>query len=144
MRRFPLFIVSLALLLGTSALRAQPAPSVDFFIGSWGVVSFNDDRDLGRMIGVARSYCNIPYRINRRSADTFEMFVAENLREVRLMTQQGKVFIVPAQADNNVLRGARELTIRDANVFTLRYLENANHARYGLNVFVRCGARAAR
>jgi hypothetical protein len=144
MRKLLLLLAPLAVFVAAPAPQAQPAPSVDYFVGSWGVVSYNDERDLGRMIGVARGYCNIPYRISRRSADTFEMFVAENLREVRLMTQQGKIFIVPAQADNNVLRGARELTIRDANVFTLRYLENANHARYGLNVFVRCGTRAGR
>jgi hypothetical protein len=123
------------------AAQAQQAPSVDYFIGSWGVVTYNDANDLGRMIGVARSYCNIPYRIERRTPETFAMYVAENLRDVRLMEQRGRWYIVPTEADNNVLRGARELTIRDSNTFMLRYLENHNHARYGLNVFVRCGAR---
>lgn len=138
--------VAAAIVLSAAAMpaRAQQAPSVDYLVGNWGVVSFNNDGDLGRMIGIARGYCNIPYRINRRSNDTFEMFVAENLREVRLMQQNNRIYIVPVEADNNVLRGAREITVRDANVFTLRYLENANHQRYGLNVFVRCGARAQR
>lgn len=136
-------VAALALGVGAPA-SAQPAvPPVDFFIGSWGVVAFNDERDVGRMAQVARGYCNIPYRIARRSADTFEMFVAETLREVRLMQQDGKVYIVPAQAEGNVLRGARELTMRGADSFSLRFLENANHQRYGQNVFVRCGGRAA-
>lgn len=128
--------------IGTIA--AQPAPSVDYFIGTWSTVAFNDENDLGRMTQMARGYCNIPYVIRRRSADTFEMYVAENLAEVRLMQRDGKVYIVPAQDERGVLRGARELRIRDSNTFTLRYLENANHQRYGQGVFVRCGARASR
>lgn len=123
------------------AAAQAPAPSVDYFVGSWANVTYNDNNDLPRMITVARGYCNLPYRIERRSADTFAMYVAENLREVRLMQQQGRVYIVPTEAENNVLRGARELTIRDQNTFMLRYLENATHSRYGLNVFVRCGGQ---
>ena len=135
-------IIALVLALAAVPAAAQaPQPSVEYFVGTWANVTYNDNNDLGRMITVARGYCNIPYRIERRSADTFAMYVAENLREVRLMQQQGRVYIVPTEAENNVLRGARELTIRDGNTFMLRYLENANHARYGLNVFVRCGGQ---
>jgi hypothetical protein len=128
----------LALAAGPASAQA-PAPTVDYFIGNWANVSYNDNNDLPRMITVARGYCNLPYRIERRSPDTFMMYVAENLREVRLMQQEGRTYIVPTMAENNILRGARELTIRDANTFMLRYLENGTHARYGLNVFVRCG-----
>jgi hypothetical protein len=138
-------LAAAALLLGAAGPAASQSavPPVDFFIGSWGVVAFNDERDVGRMTQVARGFCNIPYRIARRSAETFEMFVAESLREVRLMQQEGRVYIVPAQAEGNVLRGARELTMRGPDSFSLRFLENANHQRYGQNVFVRCGGRAA-
>jgi hypothetical protein len=136
-------LAAVLLVLSPLAAAAQaPAPSVDYFVGNWANVAFNGEQDLQRMAQVARGYCNIPYRIERRGPETFAMYVAENLREVRLMQQQGKTYIVPVEAENNVLRGARELSIRDQNTFTLRYLESANHARYGLNVFVRCGARA--
>jgi hypothetical protein len=138
-------VLSFLLVLAAGPAVAQaPAPSVDYFVGTWANVTYNDSNDLPRMITVARGYCNLPYRIERRSADTFAMYVAEDLREVRLMQQQGHVYIVPTEAENNVLRGAREVTIRDANTFMLRYIENARNAQYGLNVFVRCGGAAAR
>lgn len=115
------------------------APPVDYFIGSWSTVSFNDESDVGRMTQIARGYCNLPYKIARKSADSFEMYVAEKLTEVKLLEQDNRVYIVPITPEGQRVHGARELTVRDHNVFSLRYLEKANHERYGLNVFVRCG-----
>lgn len=119
------------------------APPVDYFIGNWSTVSFNDESDVGRMVQVARGYCNLPYKIIRKTPDTFEMYVAEKLSEVKLLEQDNRVYIVPLTPEGQRVYGARELTIRDGNIFSLRYLENANHVRYGLNVFVRCGKQAS-
>ena len=118
------------------------APPVDYFIGTWSTVSFNDEGDVGRMVQVARGYCNLPYKINRRSSDTFEMYVAEKLVEVKLLEQDNRVYIVPNTPEGQKIYGARELSVRDNNIFSLRYLENVNHVRYGQNVFVRCGKQA--
>lgn len=124
----------------SGAVAQSPPPDPDYFVGRWGKVAFNDDRDLGRMINMARSFCgNIPYMIRRRSGDAFEMFVAETLRDVRVVSDGSRLFIVPVGADATTA-GVRELSVRDRNVFTLRYLDQQNHSRYGANVFVRCGA----
>lgn len=133
-----------AVVFAATAVQAQPAPSVDFFIGNWSTVAYNDENDLSRMAGVARGYCNLPYRITRKSPETFEMYVAENLAEVRLLQRDGKFYIVPVQEDRGILRGAREVRIRDANMFTVQYLENNLNQRYGRGVFVRCGAARGR
>jgi len=138
-------LLAAALALGAGGAEAQAQlPSVDYFIGAWSKVSFNDESDRARMAQVARGYCNIPYRITRSSPDTFRMFVAETERDVRLMEQGGQLYIVPATADGGVLRGARVLRVIDQNQFTLRYVENATHQRYGANVFVRCGGAPQR
>lgn len=118
------------------------APPVDYFVGNWGAVSFNDEGDVGRMAQVARGYCNLPYKIERRSPDTFAMYVSEKLKEVKLLEQDNRVYIVPLTPEGQVIHGARELTVRDQNTFSLRYLESAENARYGPNVFVRCGKLA--
>ncbi len=128
--------------IANSASYADDLPSPSYFAGRWGTVAYNDDGDLGRMAQVARGYCGaLAYKIERKSDDTFSMYVAEALKDVRVMERDGSLFIVPIETDQGVFKGARELKVRDKNTFTLRYLETHNHHRYGLNVFVRCGGR---
>jgi hypothetical protein len=142
----PLAKTRVAALFATVMVASMPAtaqpqvPDASYFVGRWGKVSFNDDRDLGRMINMARSFCgSIPYVIRARGGDAFEMFVADTLRDVRVVQENGRLYIVPV-VNNGGVNGARELTVRDRNVFTVRYLDPGIHSRYGANVFVRCGA----
>ena len=132
---------------GSAPAKAGPvtskAPPIDYLVGTWSPVTFNDESDVGRMIQVARGYCNLPYKINRKNPETVEMYVAEKLAEVKFLEQDNRVYVVPLTPEGQRIYGAREFTMRDQNVFTLRYLENANHVRYGLNVFVRCGKQAS-
>ena len=132
--------LSLSLLVaGTiSAVQAQDMPEPDFFIGSWGVVAFNNDSDLMKMAGVARGYCGQPYHIRKKSADTFMMYVEDKLKEVELHAEKGATYIVPVETPNDVYEGAREVRIVNDRTFTLEYLEPSLNARYGRNVFVRC------
>lgn len=135
-------LAAAAVLVSSSGLFAAELPGADYFEGRWGTVSYNDEGDLGRMTQVARGYCgSLAYVIRRKSNETFEMYVAESLKEVRVMDREGKAFVVPVETDQGVFKGARELQVRNNNTFTLKYLENHNHQRYGLNVFVRCGGR---
>ncbi len=91
---------------------------------------------------MARGYCGgLATPITRKSDTTFMMYVTDQLKEVEIMEQDGKYFIVPAQAEEGILKGARELEVKGPNVFTLKYIENQHHSRYGPNVFVRCGSK---
>ncbi len=117
---------------------SQELPDSKFFIGSWGVVAFNDESDMMKMAGVARGYCGQPFYIRRKSADTFIMYVEKSLTEVKVHMDKGHLYIVPVEAVNNVYAGARELHIINDRTFTLEYLESDLNALYGRNVFVRC------
>lgn len=145
MMKRAILLTFLSLSWATSALAQAPTlpppPSVDYFVGNWGTVSFNDENDVKKMIAIARGYCNLPYKIVKKSDKTFMMYVAENLKEVEILQQDGKTYIIPVTPEGQTVYGARELTVRDANTFSLKYVEKANHARYGQNVFVRCGGR---
>ncbi len=68
------------------------------------------------------------------------MFVGDQQAPVRVVQQDGRLFIARAVGEGIIAGGARELTIRDRNVFTVRYIDQSYHSRYGANVFVRCGA----
>lgn len=133
------FALTACALSMVSISQAQEMPDPGFFIGSWGVVAFNDDSDLMKMAGVARGYCGQPYHIRRKSPDSFTMFVEKKLTEVMLHADKGQFYIVPVEATNNVYEGARELRIINDRTFTLEYLESDLNALYGRNVFVRCG-----
>lgn len=130
-------------------LPASAAIPASFFAGRWGQVSFNTADDLPKMTKVAREYCNLPVTITQNSPSTFMMYVTTELKEVQVFEQSGSLYVIPTtQMSDGLIRGARELRVIDNNTFTLRYLEDEAHRRYGPNVFARCsgnkpGSKAA-
>jgi hypothetical protein len=137
------------------SVRARQAPTpvrlpvsavvpASYFAGRWGQVSFNNADDLPKMAKVARDYCKLPTTITLSSPSTFRMYVATELKEAQVFEQNGSLYIIPTeQLSDGLIRGARELHVLDNNTFTLRYLEDEAHRRYGPNVFARCGAAKA-
>jgi hypothetical protein len=122
-------------------LPVSAAIPASFFAGRWGQVSFNNEGDLPKMAKVAHEYCNLPVTITLNSPNTFMMYVTTELKEVQVFEQSGSLYIIPtAQLSDGIIRGARELHVIDNNTFTLRYLEDEAHRRYGPNVFARCSA----
>ncbi len=125
-------------------LPVSPAVAANFFVGRWGQVAFNNENDLPKMRGVAKGYCgSVATSITQRTPETFAMYVMTDLKEVQVYEQNGSLYIIPVeQVSDGVIRGARELHVLDDNAFTLRYLEDEAHRRYGPNVFVRCGTKS--
>ncbi len=129
----------LALALATHTAHAAELPDVNYFIGRWGVVAFNNEKDLMPMAGVARGFCGgLAYHIKKKSDDTFMMYVEDKMKDVKLYSEGGKTYIVPAETPKGIYEGAREVNIVNDRTFTLEYLESTNNARYGKNVFTRC------
>ncbi len=123
-------------------LDVSPVVPASFFAGSWGQVSFNNDGDIPKMRGIARQYCgSLAVPIRTASPTSFMMYVTTELKEVQVYEQGGQQFIVPvAQLSDGVVREARALHVVDNNAFTLHYLDENAHSRYGDNLFVRCGS----
>lgn len=123
---------------------SQTVPA-SYFSGSWGQVSFNTQADIPKMRAIARQYCGplaVPIRL--ATPTTFMMYVTTALKEVQVYDQNGQSYIIPVeQMDDGIIRDARELKILDQNAFTLHYLQEEAHQRYGNNIFVRCGSREA-
>jgi hypothetical protein len=125
-------------------LPASPLVPASYFVGRWGQVSFNSTEDLPKMRKIAREYCNLPVTISLKSPTTFGMYVTTESKEVEVYEQNGSLYVIPVeQLGDGLIRGARELHVLDESAFTLRYLEEEAHRRYGPNLFVRCGAEHA-
>lgn len=124
-------------------LPVSPTIPANYFVGKWGQVSFNTEDDIPKMRRIAREYCGpLAVTIGAVTPSTFSIYVMTDLKEAQVYEQNDSFYIIPVeQLSDGVIRNARELRVLDNNAFTLRYLEDEAHRRYGPNLFVRCGSK---
>lgn len=123
---------------------APPAsiPARDI-VGRWGYASYHNEADRTRTIAAARNACNPPFVISMGPNGGVTMLVADQTepQELRLKGgPNGRNYIGPDGPAGD--RNDREIVSFDGRVLTLKWLDPEIAGRYGIAVYVRCGARA--
>jgi hypothetical protein len=127
-----------------AAANAPPAPGIPAadLIGRWGFASYHREADRARTTAQARTQCSHPYVINRAPGGGVMMHLADQQQPVEMVTKggpDGKRYIGPPgpAGDTN----DREIVSFDGRVMILKWLDPEVASRYGISVYVRCGAR---
>ncbi|QCI65696.1 hypothetical protein [Phreatobacter stygius] len=136
-----------AALVLVAVLTAAPAlaQGAEQFVGRWGFVSYWNDADRAKSIAGARGSCGHPYVIARGPNGGAMMHAADAAApsELRLVSANGKTYLVPPGTVEPGNRANRELIVVDANTFITRYTHDEAHGRYGMMVYARCGGGGA-
>lgn len=123
---------------------APPAsiPSRDI-VGRWGFASYHQPADRARTEVAARGQCNQPYVISLGTNGGVVMHLADQAEPVELRLKggpDGKSYIGPDGPAADIKD--REIVSFDGRVLILRWIDPEVAGRYGVGVYVRCGARS--
>jgi len=114
-------------------------------VGRWGLAAYHKDEDRSRTEAAARGQCRQPYSISRGPRGGIIMHLADQSQPTELVLKggaDGKNYIglaeepVPGQRD-------REIVSFDGRVLVTRFVDPEIAGRYGMSVYVRCGAETA-
>jgi hypothetical protein len=131
---------------GAQAAVAPPpgAFPVDRMVGNWGVASYRDPKDKGRVEAQARAACKQPYVISKGPTDGVIMYVADDTTPHELTLKYGeggKTYLgfagPPGDAQD------REMLTLNDRLMVARYVDPDTNNRYGTLIYVRCGASRA-
>ncbi len=128
-----------AALGGVSATVSPVSITRDQLVGSWGVAAYHEERDRGRVEGMARSLCTLPYRIKRGPTDGVIMHVADDAtpHELRLKAGPGGATYLGFEAPAGDVQD-RQIVFASANRFGMRFVDKETNKRYGTFVYMRC------
>ena len=118
---------------------APAAYPVSRLIGNWGVASYRDEKDRGRVEAQARSQCKLPYVIAAGPTDGVLMHVADDpdVHELTLKGGPGGKTYLGFAGPPGDTQDLEILSIND-KMFVARYVDPDTNARYGTLVYVRC------
>ena len=111
-------------------------------VGRWGFASYHKDEDRPRTETAARGQCNQPYNIGRGARGGVLMHLADQSQPTELILKGGpggKNFVGPADEPGGSARD-REILAFDGRVLVLKWMDPEVAGRYGVGVYVRCGA----
>lgn len=126
---------------------APPAPGIsnEDLVGRWGFASYHNEQDRGRTLAQARSQCGNPYVINRGANGGVMMHLPDQSAPQELRTKAGPGggrFLGPeGPAGENL---DREFVNFDGSTMSLKWVDPEVAGRYGIAIYVRCGAAAPR
>src|SRR5436190_10933555 len=115
----------------------------DEIVGRWGLASYHKPDDQKRTEAAARGQCKQPYVINSGPTGGVIMHLADEAQpqELRIKgSQGGKNYIGPPGPAGG--EKDREIISFDGRVMITRFIDPDAATRYGMMVYVRCGARA--
>jgi hypothetical protein len=139
--------------VGTQPEAAAPAtgaplpasiPAQDL-VGRWGLAAYHKDEDRARTEAAARGQCKQPYNISRGPRGGVVMHLADQSQPTELMLKggpDGKNYIGLAEEPASGQRD-REIVSFDGRVLVTRFVDPEIAGRYGVSVYVRCGAETA-
>jgi len=122
---------------------AEIPPSIraEEIVGRWGYGAYHNESDLKRTEAAARGQCNQPVAINRGPNGGLLMYLADSaqLRELNLKgSPSGKNYLGPPGPAGGVQD--REIVSFDGHTMVMRWMNPEVGTRYGMGVYVRCGA----
>jgi hypothetical protein len=128
----------------TSAPLPASIPAQDL-VGRWGLAAFHKEEDRVRTEGMARGQCRNPYNISRGARGGVVMHLADQSQPTELSLKggaDGKNYIGLGEEPAGGQRD-REIVSFDGRVLVTRWVDQEVAGRYGLSVYVRCGAEGA-
>lgn len=122
---------------------AAPAQALtnEQLVGRWGFVSYWKEEDQRRSLAIARGECGQPYAITRGPNGGVMLHGADAVTasEMTVSGAGAQARLTPVGGDANA-RNVRELRVLDPNTFITKFINQADHLRYGYKIYVRCGA----
>jgi hypothetical protein len=110
-------------------------------VGRWGYGAYHNDADRTRTEAAAKAQCGQPVVINRGPNGGVMMYLADSaqLQELRLKgSPSGKNYIGPPGPAGGP--PDREIVSFDGRSMVMRWMNPEVANRYGMGVYVRCGA----
>jgi hypothetical protein len=111
------------------------------FVGRWGYGAYHNESDLARTTSAARAQCGQPVVINRGPNGGVMMYLADSAELQELVPKgspSGKNYIGPPGDAGGPQD--REIVSFDGRTMVLRWMDPEVAGRYGVGVYVRCGA----
>jgi hypothetical protein len=111
------------------------------FVGRWGYGAYHNESDLARTTSAARAQCGQPVVINRGPNGGVMMYLADSAELQELVpkgSSSGKNYIGPPGDAGGPQD--REIVSFDGRTMVLRWMDPEVAGRYGVGVYVRCGA----
>ena len=133
--------------VATPAAPAQSYPSryhASELVGRWGYASYQRPGDRVRTENAARGQCSKPYFIRAGSHGGVLMHVADQKQQQELVLKAdagGKNYIGPEGPPGGTLD--REILAFDGRLLEMKWIDPEVESRYGMGVYVRCGAEGA-
>jgi hypothetical protein len=125
---------------GPALREVQTSLRREQLIGRWGVASFRDEKDRGRVTAMARSFCaRQPYTIAAGPNQGVMMHVADDpgLYELRLKGgSDGKTYL-GFEAPPGDPQDREIISISDSQI-VMRFVDRDANARYGTFIYARC------
>jgi len=110
-------------------------------VGRWGYGAYHNEADRARTEVAARRQCGQPVVISRGPSGGVMMYLADSaqLHELALKgSPSGKNYVGPPGPAGGI--NDREIVAFDGRTMILRWMNPEIASRYGLGVYVRCGA----
>jgi hypothetical protein len=111
-------------------------------VGRWGLAAYHKPEDRPRTETAARAQCRQPYTITRGPTGGVIMHLADQSQPTELSLKGGPGglnYVGPPDEPGGSARD-REIVSFDGRVMVLRWVDQEVAGRYGVMVYVRCGA----
>lgn len=133
--------------IATPAAPAQSYPSryhAEEFVGRWGYASYQRPGDRVRTENAARNQCSKPFFIRSGSHGGLLMLTADQNQPQELVLKAdagGKNYVGPEGPPG----GMQDRIIQnfDGRILEMKWMDPEVESRYGIGVYVRCGAEGA-
>jgi hypothetical protein len=127
-----------------AATAEAPTIAAAELVGSWGLASYREEKDIARTETEAKAACNNPYVIGPGTAGGVQMHLADQAQPSELIVKRvdGRNFIGPPTTPAGGPQD-REITSFTPDRFVTKWVDPSVANRYGIMIYARCGSAAA-